>query len=648
MLDGPLGERVFAISVCPSDGDVWIATNAGLSRYSLQNDTWRYYTRADGLPSDQIQALAFDSIGNVYAGTQCDGLAIGKSEGDYAKWQLVPGAATMPPSLVGEGLPSNQINDILVADDETIYVATPNGLARSKDFGESWGFLRGIDWEAKVKNQRGKPTPQQPAENLNRELLREDYVTNIGEDTKGLLFLGYRVKGYEIRRPLNDRVPYISAKNAKDQFPYISTVLPLREGGTLLATYGDGLTQAVQTPAYTPTDAEAQVLAERRGWKTFAPPTAIPTLPTPAQAPTEDELTTFLQKVKATNGAMQAGEGYYEGDDWRTWGDWVGRYGSRYGMLCAASAPFNLAVRNDFSYDVQGFMGPGFSKNSLRHWIHWKQTEIPRVLYVPHLGYRREAEWDDNGEAMSMSIEGPDVWAKVTVPAGTRRLSTYYFNKDGHNGNNRIRDYLLELKKGEAKDVGEAEKLPIQARARIRDFWGGVYKKFVVQGPGTFWLKVGKNNSFNTILCGVFLDKLEGPPTPYETRRDIWLGKTRYEMPVLLPAQKSALFGQSAAALPIALAAALDRSYNTPEAPLQWEGRLLAYRALSMAGWGAVKPALAQRERGATPEIQAQLKRWRWQMALWAGADRSEWKDAMQTAWEKVAARNKPLGAAPY
>ena len=34
VLNGPLGERVFRIACCPTDGDVWIATSAGLCRYS--------------------------------------------------------------------------------------------------------------------------------------------------------------------------------------------------------------------------------------------------------------------------------------------------------------------------------------------------------------------------------------------------------------------------------------------------------------------------------------------------------------------------------------------------------------------------------------------------------------------------------------
>ena len=51
VIEGPLGERVFDIACCPSDGDVWMATSGGLARYSQQGDCWSYVTRAEGLPT---------------------------------------------------------------------------------------------------------------------------------------------------------------------------------------------------------------------------------------------------------------------------------------------------------------------------------------------------------------------------------------------------------------------------------------------------------------------------------------------------------------------------------------------------------------------------------------------------------------------
>ena len=115
-LNGPLGERIFKIAVCnagvspapgnagvspavfhdtltdkdsPMAGSVWMASSAGLAIYFPSTDTWSYLTRADGLPSDQANAIAFDKDGTVYVGTQCDGLAIASPADHYATWKQV-------------------------------------------------------------------------------------------------------------------------------------------------------------------------------------------------------------------------------------------------------------------------------------------------------------------------------------------------------------------------------------------------------------------------------------------------------------------------------------------------------------------------------------------------------------------------------
>ncbi|HVX84778.1 MAG TPA: hypothetical protein VH253_08180 [Phycisphaerae bacterium] len=91
-LAGPLGERIFKIAVNPKDGDVWMASSLGLARYSDSKDTWSYYTRAEGLPSDQANALAFDKEGTIYVGTQCDGIAIASPQDNYKTWRQGDGA----------------------------------------------------------------------------------------------------------------------------------------------------------------------------------------------------------------------------------------------------------------------------------------------------------------------------------------------------------------------------------------------------------------------------------------------------------------------------------------------------------------------------------------------------------------------------
>ena len=155
-LAGPLGAHVFAIATCPTDGDVWISTEAGLSRYSLatekreteksgagssklevqsstletppsssapsfqhsefslQHSLWSYYTRAEGLPSDQASCLAFNRHGDIFVGTQCDGISMARASEDYKTWRTIHGPDKMPVTAAGSGLPTDLINCLLV------------------------------------------------------------------------------------------------------------------------------------------------------------------------------------------------------------------------------------------------------------------------------------------------------------------------------------------------------------------------------------------------------------------------------------------------------------------------------------------------------------------------------------------------------
>ena len=276
---GPLGERFYAIAVSPVDGDVWIAHNAGLTRYLEKTKTRKHYLQSDGLVSTDISALTFDSVGNLYMATQTDGLLIGRGDNDYATWTHIKGTDQMPDSVEGVGLPSNFINDVMVSDYDVIYAATSNGLARSQDFGATWTFLRGRDWKDKLKGLYQPRTPREWPDGFAKELLREDYVTNIAEDAQGSLLLSYRRKGFEIRRPLVDRVTFSSTpeddtKNAK--FAYVSAVLPLADGTSLLGTYGDGLLHGAKQPVFSPTAEEQRNYQNRRNWRLPPAPTRTP------------------------------------------------------------------------------------------------------------------------------------------------------------------------------------------------------------------------------------------------------------------------------------------------------------------------------------------------------------------------------------
>ena len=201
---GPLGSRVFALAVCPTDGDVWMATDAGLARWSAAKDTWHYYTRADGLASDQASCLAFDHKGNLFVGTMCDGLTVGNAQSDYTHWRTVTGWEPMPLSPGGDGLPSNLISALLVAKNGTVYVGTTHGLAHSSDGGQTWRFLRGEDWQAQG-NGLYKSATLIPTDTKGH-LLLEDYVNALAEDSTGNLYIGYRTRGYEVVAPSGQRL----------------------------------------------------------------------------------------------------------------------------------------------------------------------------------------------------------------------------------------------------------------------------------------------------------------------------------------------------------------------------------------------------------------------------------------------------------
>ena len=99
------------------------------------------------IPSDQANAIAFDADGNIYVGTQCDGLAIAHAADNYTTWRVITGPDRMPTVPRGEGPPTNLINDVLVTRDGTLFVATMLGVAQSRDRGRTLTYSRGADLE---------------------------------------------------------------------------------------------------------------------------------------------------------------------------------------------------------------------------------------------------------------------------------------------------------------------------------------------------------------------------------------------------------------------------------------------------------------------------------------------------------------------
>ncbi len=591
VLDGPIGERVFSIAADPLHGDVWMATSAGLTRYSIDNDRWTDYTRSNGLPADQIQSLAFDSTGTLYAGTQCHGLAIAEPSDDYRQWRRVAGSDSTPSTPEGSGLPSNLINFVLAAHDGTVYVATTCGLARSDDRGRSWTYIRGSDWAAKVKGRIGG-APAGWTERPAKFLLTEDYCTCVAEDEAGRLWIGHRRTGYEVVDLASSKRLFASGKNErprggadqKTEATFCSAILCRPGRTTQIGWYGNGMSES---PFGHP---ERQSAPPAKLAAAVEAPTPHPK---PRVPPTLAELNSLLEQL----GEVPP-QGTLEGsvvdlpDDWRTEGDWLGRYGRFWSCLCAMQSPEDYlwgAGASPVQYNAR--IDPSYDqKESIRYWIHWLSTKGRRTLEMPptylhsrvikgethHLGHmnRRESEWSDAGYAYPMANEGPDEYCTLTIPDGQFILSVYDHNKDGHERDNRLRDFRVSIRPHDPNaPIDALDDFPTQpelSSGRIRDFWGGVWKRFFVQGPLQTTIHVARNHSFTTMISGVTLDLVDERPIPYFQTADEWT-TLRERRAALLEESKSIRAQRSAPQTDPAQAA--DRLFSEAEAMRAWNPR---------------------------------------------------------------------------
>jgi hypothetical protein len=612
-ITGPIGSRVFSMATSPTDGSVWLGTCAGLTRFLPCKDSWTDYTRADGLPSDQISAVTVTPSGTVIAGSDCDGLAIATAADNYSRWRVVapPAGQSPPPAPGGAGLPSSQINALLVASQtSTIYAGTSFGLARSEDGGSTFRFLRGAEWKRRAAGIPGGLPPVNTDTHAHH--LLEDYVQCLAEDPQGRLVIGYRQAGWETVDPRDGR----RVSNSRNED--VTAIVSLPDGLTFLGTYGHGLV-AARTPSDTMSPGSDGTVSQKP-----APQPAE--FPAPRRPMAAAEL--HALSLRPSPVPHEDGDGAYYCDDWCTEGRWMRGYGSRYGLLLAAGAPLNHVIASDLAYRIRVRSGSNVSHaDSLRYWIHWlRAPDNPNVLFDPVVGYPREAEVDDHGEMYSMvDHDGPGLIVEVQVPPGVHRLSVYFYNKDGHEDNNRFRDYLLELKEANPA-MTDPDKLPTLARARVHAFWGGVWKQFILKGPDTgrgsktFLLMVRRNGSFNTILPGVFIDKLAGPPGAYEHRRSPWLAALHYAAP---DPDRPVLFEKPMEP---------DKSAMVSSARELWDA---SQGAVLSGAWLARQKCLrldAYRSAHSVDGPQLLLENWRWFLHLWTSADVQDFNDAVQDA----------------
>lgn len=356
--------------------------------------------------------------------------------------------------------------------------------------------------------------------------LSEDYVTALAEDGARHLLVGHRLKGLEVLDQETGK--HIATKSdASEPTNFVTALLPRPDGALLIGGYGSGLSQ--MSIVGTTSDGVFAQAAD-----------SFVQLPTPEPPPTLAEMSAMLKTVGAVTPEKneQAPKVVALDDDWVTEGDWLGRYGRYWACLCAMSfAPMNYiwgTGAQNVSYRTQ--LGPNHNpKDKLRYFVSTPYTANPRSLELPptyldsrvrkHLTTwsldRRQSEADDHGETYPITQQGPNIHCNLTIPSGIYILALYDYNKDCHgaDGNNRLRDYKISIRTLQKtlplKDTDHFDQQPELARSRIRDFWGGVWKRFLVRGPAILSVQINRNNSFNTILPGITLDTVDEEPAPY-------------------------------------------------------------------------------------------------------------------------------------
>jgi hypothetical protein len=503
-LKGPLGVHVNTIALNPVNGDVWTGSECGIAIYSDKMKTWRYITEANGLTSNEINCISFTASGEAIIGTADSGVLLGVAATDYATWNHITANPVSMTTESGSGLPSNQIDCEMVTKAGKIFCGTSCGLCYSKDSGKTWTFLHGWEWQLKAK----RAVKNTAAIDWTSTVLplSDDYVSALAYDRNGYLYVGHRQGGLEV---IDDSDGTQLFHTRLDEYgTCIRSLTVLTSNAVLVGNYGDGASAIRWT--------DVKALPEFKP----AQNTRITTLPVPAEAPSARQLAKMASDLKYATNVSTMAAGYFLGEEWQTQGNWMGRYGREYSILCGADdANKDFILGDQSKYSVTGQIGIALNgSTSPSHWLQWEQSSDPRVLFDPEVHTRRESEWDDQGEQDDRLIEGPDIWLTVKVPGGDHRLSLYFMNKDGHTRSTRFRDFIVQLIPAQVgvdfrATYDSPTLLPAVAETRVENFWPGVYERFEVSGPGTFYVKIDRNYSLNTIIQGVFIDPLGGKAT---------------------------------------------------------------------------------------------------------------------------------------
>lgn len=114
-----LGPQIFSLFE-GHDGQLWVGSQNGLGHFD--GEKWSMLTTRDGLSENSVRAIAEDSRGGLWIGTESKGLDLYQDGKFY------------PYSIENGNLPSDDISCLNVSSDGTLWIGTfAHGLVRVKD-----------------------------------------------------------------------------------------------------------------------------------------------------------------------------------------------------------------------------------------------------------------------------------------------------------------------------------------------------------------------------------------------------------------------------------------------------------------------------------------------------------------------------------
>ena len=543
-----VGRRIPAIKV--SEDSVFIATEKGLVRYQPESDAWSNIPFPE-IPTAQPTALAFDTQDNLFVGTSCNGIMrLARDDtGNYFVSKNItaarrygpgsaPGVSPVPLDPCGDGLPSNQINAILVTSDGTVWAATAAGLAWSRDNGETWFFVRGRDYGDKMRGLlAGTPHGWKELARVRfGELLPEDDLALLQEDVNGVLWIGTRSLGCVAIKP----EAFYRATLPKSDSPGQSAKFLEEMAMNSVRFHG---TKADQIVAMTPLADGKILLASRMGQlEKMVYPAAGVDIKAPTPPENIDVTKTFPIQYRVSPAEAADDKNAYPyaaflGTDYETGPDWTQKYGKTYALASGTKDLPDRIVAYDESFcKIRLFVG--FVGNRTR--------PLERATLAQAHTHHRHAPgepcdhaplgaWSSEGNAVPRTGDGQHLWCelKLTQP-GRYGLSLYFVDPDAVPRRNakapeRPRDYLIEIfpepppsrtriPRGDWQEPGRradewVDQTEPLAVTRAVDFGDGMYKNFEIVGPGTYLVKIDKNYSRKIDLCAVLIDRFDSEGT---------------------------------------------------------------------------------------------------------------------------------------